>query len=171
MASSSAIQLADIALVWSNATGDADLSFIDSDVASDRDLETAVLLSLFTDRRANDDDVPPSGDAKDRRGWWGDAFADVEGDLFGSRIWLLNRSKLTNETVLLATQYAKEALQWMLDDQVIASVGVDVSMLGGLGNGGLPQKGLLFAVTLPRPGRDPVTFRFAHVWDHVQEDV
>jgi phage gp46-like protein len=59
MASSSALQLADLALVWSNTLGDADLAMIDSDLASDRGLETAVLLSLFTDRRAEPDDVPP----------------------------------------------------------------------------------------------------------------
>jgi hypothetical protein len=56
MAVSSAVQLADLALTWSEKTGDADLSLIDSDLASDRGLETAVILSLFLDRRAEDDD-------------------------------------------------------------------------------------------------------------------
>jgi len=161
MASSSAIQLADLALTWSNATGDADLSLIDSDLASDRGLETAVALSLFTDRRAETDDTPPSGDARDRRGWWADQFAAVAGDRIGSRLWLLDRSKRVNETVLRATEYVREALAWMLEDRVVASIDVDVETT---------DAALLIAVGLQRPGRDPVSFRFAHTWDHLQDD-
>ena len=67
-ATSSAIVLGDLSLTWSNDTGDADLSLIDSDLAVDRGLETSVLLSLFLDRRAEPDDKPPSGDDNDRRG-------------------------------------------------------------------------------------------------------
>lgn len=156
-ATSSAIQLADLALTWSTATGDADLSMIDSDIASDAGLETAMLLSLFTDRRARSDDVPPSGDPSDRRGWWGDQFADVEGDPIGSRLWLLDRSKRTPEVAKLAEEYVREALQWLLDDKVAASldVSIDISQPGVM----------LIDVTPHRPGRDVIPFRFARVWD------
>lgn len=160
MASSSAIQLADLALTWSNATGDADLSLIDMDLASDRGLMTAAALSLFTDRRAEADDKPPSGNPNDRRGWWADQFAIVTGDKFGSRLWLLDRSKRTNETVLRAEEYVREALAWMLEDRVVASIDVTFEDTAAA---------LLFAVGLNRPGRDPVTFRFAHTWNHLQE--
>lgn len=64
--------------------------------------------------------------------------------------------------MLLAKQYVNEALQWMLDDRVVS--GIDVTTETA-------DAALLFAVALSRPGRDPVTFRFAHVWDHVQEDL
>lgn len=161
MASSSALQLADLAMTWSNTDGRGDLSMIDLDLASDRGLETAVANSLFTDRRANDDDVPPSGDARDRRGWWADQFADVEGDLIGSRLWLLDRGKRTNEVALRAKEYANEALAWMLEDKVVASIAVTIETTASA---------LLIAVELQRPGRDPVTYRFAHAWDHVEED-
>src|SRR4051812_11864908 len=97
-AASSALQLADLALVWDESNGSADVALIDSDLASDAALETAVMLSLFLDRRAQPDDAPPSGDPNDRRGWWADQFADTEGDLVGSRLWLLDRSKLTGDT-------------------------------------------------------------------------
>jgi len=162
MASSSATQLADLALTWSVERGDADLSMIDDDLASDRGLETAVALSLFTDRRAEPDDQPPSGDERDRRGWWADQFSAVEGDRIGSRLWLLDRSKRTNETVLRAKEYVLEALAWMLEDRVVASIDVQIETTASA---------LLIAVGLQRPGRDPVTYRFAHVWDHLQEDL
>lgn len=161
MANSSAIQLADLALVWSNVTHSADLAMIDSDLASDRDLTTAVLLSLLTDRRADDDDVPPSGDPRDRRGSWLDQFADIAGDLYGSRLWLLDRAKKTNETLLQAKEYVNEALTWMIEDKVVSSIDVITESMAG---------GIAIAVGLQRPGRDPVSFRFAHTWDHLEED-
>jgi phage gp46-like protein len=123
---------------------------------------TAVLLSLFTDRRAETDDVPPSGDNRDRRGWWGDQFATIEGDRIGSRLWLLDRSKRINDTVLRAKEYVLEALAWMLEDRVVASIDVTVETSGNA---------LLIAGELQRPGRDPVSFRFAHAWSHLQEDM
>lgn len=166
MPSSSAVQLADLALTWSTATNDADLSLIDDDLASDRGLETAVVLSLFTDRRAEDDDEPPSGDPNDRRGWWADQFADVEGDKIGSRLWLLERSKLTNQTALRAKEYALEALAWMLVDKVVATVNVttQIATINA-------TRALMIEVDLQRPNGDQVSFKFAHVWDHLQEDL
>jgi phage gp46-like protein len=159
MATSSAVRLADLALTWSNTTGAGDLSIIDLDLASDRGLETAVLLSLFTDRRAEADDTPPSGDPTDRRGWWADQFAAVEGDRIGSRLWLLDRSKRTSETVQRAKEYAREALAWLIEDRVVESVAVTVEVTA---------VALLLAVELQRPGRAPTTFRFAHAWDNLQ---
>lgn len=159
MATSSALGLGDLAIVWAPATGDGDHAMIDSDLASDRGLTTAAILSLATDRRAEPDDVPPSGDARERRGWWADQFADVDGDLFGSRLWLLDRAKLNNETVLRAKEYVREALAWMIEDKVVAAIDVQVERTASA---------LLFAVGLSRPGRDAVTFRFAHTWDHLE---
>ncbi len=152
----------DLALIWSSTTGDADLTLIafDSDVTADQGLTTAVLLSLFTDRRANNDDKPPSGDPQDRRGWWADQFAAVAGDKFGSRLWLLDRSKRTNETALRTDEYVREALAWMVEDRVVSSIDVTVE---------LTDKAVIFAVGLNRPGRDPVSFRFVHAWSHMQE--
>lgn len=156
-ATSSAIVVADLALTWSNVTGDADLSMIDNDLASDRGLETAVLLSLFTDRRAANDDVPPSGDAADRRGWWADQFAATEGDRIGSRLWLLDRATLNGENARKAEEYIREALQWMIDDRVVASIDVAIDITS--------QRGAtLIALALQRPGREAIAFKFAHVW-------
>lgn len=156
-ASSSAVKLGDLALTWIVGKGHADLSLIDSDLASELGLETAVMLSLFLDRRAADDDVPPSGDPQDRRGWWGDEFLPNRGDRIGSRLWLLDRSKLTQETALSAREYAIEALAWMLEDQVVDGVDVVTE---------LAPPALLMQITLRRPGRNAVTFRYSLAWDN-----
>lgn len=104
------------------------------------------------------DDQPPSGDERDRRGWWADQFSGVEGDRIGSRLWLLDRSTRTNETALRAEEYVREALAWMLEDRVVASIDVTIETTA---------QALLIAVGLQRLGRDPVAFRFAHAWDNL----
>ena len=89
-------------------------------------LVRAVVISLFTWRRANpDDDLP--GDL--RMGWWGDSFPPVANDRIGSRLWLLSRSKLTAETVSRAKEYAEEALRWLIDDGVAARVDVEAARI------------------------------------------
>lgn len=163
MANSSAIQLGDLALVWSDAQGSADLLMIDNDLASERGLVTAAVLSLFTDARAKDDDKPPSGHPDDRRGWWADEFAEVEGDKYGSRLWLLDRSTLSNESLRRADEYIREALAWMIEDRVVASIDVTITKVA-------PNRADV-EIGLQRPSGDGVTFRFTRVWDHLQEDV
>lgn len=92
----------------------------------DDSLETAVIMSLFTDRRAEDDDRLPFGES-DRRGWWGDAYADVPSRKIGSRLWLLEREKQLPEVLVRAREYALEALQWLVDDGRAARVDVEAS--------------------------------------------
>lgn len=91
-----------------------------ADLMQGDDLQTAVLISLFTNRRALPDDPLPPGSAN-RQGWWADAFADVP---IGSRLWLLYRSKRTQHVLDLAQQYAQESLQWLIDDGVCGSFDV-----------------------------------------------
>jgi phage gp46-like protein len=155
-ATSSALKLGDLALTWDSKRGVADLVMIDADLASDLGLTTAILLSLMLDRRAEDDDQPPSGDPNDRRGWWADEFSAVEGDRIGSRLWLLDRSKRTNNVARLAKEYSLEALAWLLADGVAESVDVETENQGAA---------LLIAVSVTRPGRDVFTVRYAHVWE------
>jgi phage gp46-like protein len=152
-ATSSALRLGDLALSWFGGT--ADLSLVDSDLASDTGLTTAVLLSIFVDRRAAVDDKPPSGDPDDRRGWWADQFSEQPGDKIGSRLWLLDRAKRTGETARKAEEYVREALDWMISDRVVESVDVEIEMT---------STAILIGVGLNRPGKDRVALKFSHVW-------
>jgi len=155
-ATSSVLGLGDIALTWDNAQGNADLSLIDGDIATDRGLETAMLLSLLLDRRADVDDQPPSGDPADKRGWWADEFLPVEGDKIGSRMWLLDRAVISRETAQLAEFYARECWQWLLDDKVIAALDVTIVTAG-------ERMDIVAVVT--RPSGDRTQFKFQNVWD------
>lgn len=102
-------------------------------------LETAVIISLFTDRRADPDDVlpdaaPQAGVLPDnRRGWCGDALREVAGDLYGSRLWLLSRAKQTEETRQRAIFYIRECLQWMIDDGHVLTIEIEAEWYGNDG--------------------------------------
>lgn len=103
------------------ADGTFDLSLDGPDLATDNGLRTAVIVSLFSDARAREDDVIPDGTAE-RRGWWADTFSPIAADAFGSRQWLLGREKQIPSTLARAKEYAEESLQWLIDDGVARAV-------------------------------------------------
>ncbi len=105
----------------------ADLAIAGGDLAIDQGLQTAVLVSLFSDARAAEDDELPV-EAESRRGFW----ADSAEDRFGSKLWLLRRTVLSRETVNLAQDYAQQALRWLLDEGIAQAVRVVAEAAGGI---------------------------------------
>ncbi len=79
----------------------------------------SVVISLFTWRRAGPDDPL---DDDERYGWWGDTFPSVADDRIGSRLWLLRRVRLNAATRRDAEFYAREALQWLVDDGLVLAI-------------------------------------------------
>jgi phage gp46-like protein len=103
----------DWVLAGPNAAGNA------FGLAADNALNTAILLSLFTWRRATDYDKLPSGN--DPMGWWGDTVdLDEYEQPLGSRLWLLQRATLNAATARLAEDYAREALQPLINQGAVA---------------------------------------------------
>lgn len=147
--------MSDLALDLDLGTLAADLVFDGFGLVTDDSLRTAVIISLFTDRRAADDDrLPDAG--TDRRGWWADTFAPIEGDLIGSRLWLLSREKQLREAVARAEEYAREALEWLIEDGIAASVIVTAS---------IPRSGWLrLDIEIDRPDSRGTT-RYDFAWE------
>lgn len=130
-----------------------DLRIENGDLAGDNGMETAISISLFTDRRVSDEELPPL--EKNKRGWWGDMFPEVDQDQIGSRLWLLNREKRTQEVLRRAEDYVKEALKWLIDDGVASSITATATYD--------ENKFLIIDVGVTRPtGR---TSRFQVLWD------
>lgn len=149
-------------LVGNTLAGDIELS--GAELRADDGLKTAVVISLFTDRRALTDDALPAGvNADDRRGWWADALAGEEGDRIGSRLWLLAREKITTETLRRAEEYAAEALAWLIEDGIAAAVAVTAEHAG---NGVLA-----IGVRISRPKGEIVNYRFNGLWEGVNDAV
>jgi phage gp46-like protein len=78
-------------------------------------LAGAVLASLWCDARAPEEFAEGSS----RGGWWADAYL---GDTWGSLLWTLERSLLTDETCRQVEAYVLEALAWLLEDEVAKAV-------------------------------------------------
>jgi phage gp46-like protein len=147
--------VSDIALVWNSQRTAADLAVSKNDLLADEGLETAVMLSLFTDRAAESGDVLPD-DQTDRRGWWADALPVVAGDKFGSRLWLLTRAPQSSDTLRRAEEYTREALQWLIDDKVASAVTVSAEFIAA----GV----MALTANVFRPNVDSADFRFHYDW-------
>jgi phage gp46-like protein len=80
-------------------------------VDSGFDLQTAVRMSLECDAPAQPGDVLPEGTP--RRGFWADAYDD-DGEILGSRLWLLEGAECSEATAARAKVYAEEALRPLL---------------------------------------------------------
>ncbi|MCL1915663.1 MAG: phage GP46 family protein [Desulfovibrionaceae bacterium] len=134
------------------------------DLQGDAGLLAAVIVSLFTDRRAAPDDPLPDervGVSSDRRGWWGDHILEEDArDLTGSRLWLLNREKDMDAVVERARQYAEEALAWIVRDRLATELRVNAfrEAPGWLG---------IDIQALPLPGVDEKTREWNFVYDYV----
>ncbi len=100
-----------------------DLSIENGDLVLEPGLVTAVLASLWTDRRADQDDELPVG--SDRRGYWGERRADR----WGSRLWLLDRAKQIPATLRLAEDYCAEGLDWLRVEGIVDRVRVSAEWI------------------------------------------
>lgn len=97
----------------------------DQRLAQDDSLETAVLISLFSDSRATEDDQVPNA-GTDLRGYWGDQYLSSEpGDSTGSLIWTLQGGPIDVAQEKLPG-FCRRALQWMITDGYITAVDITI---------------------------------------------
>lgn len=130
------------------------ISMDPADLTPQAIFETAIIISLFTDRLANDDDIIPDG-SRDRRGFWGDALSSVPGDKIGSRLWLLSREKQMTPVLRRAEEYAYEALEWMLEDGVASHITVVATN---------PTMGWLkLDIDIQKPATEAA--RYSYIWE------
>ncbi|MCP3916137.1 MAG: hypothetical protein GY711_11325 [bacterium] len=113
-----------LALTYDAAQGGFDLALDGDRLAVDAGIVTPVLVSLWSDARVDADELVPDG-LSDRRGWW----PDTEDDRHGSLLWLLEREKATVQTAARAEEFARGALQWLLDGGIAESIDVEGSIL------------------------------------------
>lgn len=145
----------DIALQYDNASGTGQWALINGDLALGNDLESAVMVSLFTDCLATSD-FTPTDRTDNRRGFWGDSF---EATPTGSNLWQFDRAKFTDNTKILlrARDYTKQALQWLIDDGVAASISVVTAKLG--------ISGLQINIVITKPVTNiKVPFQYSVYW-------
>lgn len=92
------------------------------DLRAEQGLATQVLICLMTDRRVEPSELR---DGDENRGWIGDSFDVMNGETpIGSRLWLLRRAALYPGIETKAEDYAREALQPLIDQGAVAKVDV-----------------------------------------------
>jgi phage gp46-like protein len=129
-------------------------------------LATAVMVALGTDRRADDNDILPT-ESDDRRGWWADTNADLiwNGWPIGSRLWLLERHKITDNTARQGSTlaridtYIREALRPFTDQGTASRVDVEVTRVE-------LQKIVAF-VTLWRGPLPAIQLQYQALWNEI----
>lgn len=116
-------------LVYNNANMEADFECSDTtgtDVT--RPLDTAVILSLFCDARADVHADIPAG--TDRRGWWAEAYFDTP-DEWGSGLWQVLTKKATQTALAYAQRACERSLRWLIVDGICKDVEVETWWIEG----------------------------------------
>jgi phage gp46-like protein len=146
--------LGDLTLVWDNVNQHADWQVGVGDLVSGNTLQTAVIRSLFTDKRAPAGTTLPYPSA-DLRGCWSDSYTGIQ---IGSLLWLLERTAIGDRTTLLlqAETYASDALAWLITEGVAATINVTATFAG-------PDT-IALSIELVEPSGAVNQFQFAWVW-------
>lgn len=143
--------MGDIAIVFDPVSFTGDFAMSGAGLLLGNELQTAVLISLFTDGVASPDDIMPPSQVNDPRGWWADTYTN---DPIGSKLWQAFWRQTTPGTVNWLNDTANKAVQWMLDDGVASSVTVNAQLLG-------PGR-IGFSGTIIEPSGRPTPFSW--VW-------
>lgn len=130
-----------------------DLKIENGDLKADNGLETACLISLYSDRRVTKEELP--GAETDQRGWFADRIAEPIEDKIGSILWLYDRGKITEEAAVKIESGVRDSLQWLLDDGIAKALEVSSSVV--------ESERVVTVVSIYKPDGDSIPFKF--IWD------
>lgn len=120
------------------------------------DFTTAITVSLFSDARAGETEVSLP---EFRRGWIGDLALPAEGRKYGSLLWLLQQERLTQTTLNRAVDYARLALQWLVDEGLAVNVAVSGEIRGA--------SGIILKIVVTSVGGDTQT-QYVNLWENTK---
>jgi phage gp46-like protein len=130
-----------------------DLVIENGDLKPDNGLETASLISLFSDKRVSFDELPQG--QNERRGWWADLVSEPEDDEIGSKLWTIDREKTLESTAIKLESILADAFEWLLEDGLAASVSVDSTVVD--------REEILGSVQILKPSGENIPLKF--IWD------
>ena len=102
---------------------DYDIAFdAQGDIETADQLDTALLMSLFCERRAAPSEMPRP---EQRRGWIGnEATPGVE---IGSKLWLYEQARATRTTLNGIQAEALSAVNWFVEDELATKVEASIT--------------------------------------------
>lgn len=98
-----------------------DVVIENGDLEAEDGFETAIYISLLIDARAPSSIVFKP---ENRRGWLGNVATPVTGRELGGLLWLIEQSRLNQGTLNEAVSYARQALNWFVEDGLAEKVEV-----------------------------------------------
>lgn len=105
--------------------GSYDIDFENGDFALTDGLDTAILLSIFAEKRATRSQVE---DPLKRRGHFSNEFASVEGYQVGSTQWLFTEQAENSESNTTQLENSiKDGLRWFVDDKICKKINVNAN--------------------------------------------
>ncbi len=113
--------------------------------------DTALLMSIFAEKRASESEVPES---RFRRGWIGNESFSDDFEI-GSKVWLFEQARLNRDTLNGITSAAIEGLQWFLNRGFAINLIVDTILVEGT---------ITLQIDIFRPN-SKVDRRFFSLWD------
>jgi len=103
-----------------NTDGLFDISFAsDGDLATNEGFDTAIKMSIFCEKRANESEIPT---ARLRRGWVGNILSDVTGFEIGSKRWLYDQARMTDSTLNGIINEIQNGLNWFVEDDLLDEI-------------------------------------------------
>lgn len=126
----------DIKLNYKDEKGYFDLSFTkNGDLKMDESFDTTLNCSLLTDGRADKSEI---NQVEKQRGTIVDLFTDRRN---GSKLWLLEQARVDLDSKNKAIDYAKNALQFLIDEGFCKDVSVSAR---------LQEKGIVLNIAIER---------------------
>ena len=144
-----------------NDEGIFDIAIESGDFKKVGGFDTQLKMSLFAERRADSSEQPV---AELRRGWWGNLVGVIQGFENGSKLWLLEQARLTQDTLNKAVDYARECLQWMVEDGHLINITVEGEFLT------IPQQGIRLTIVLIRDNGITET-KYFDLWENTGFDL
>ncbi len=141
--------MGDIRIVWDPTTGTGDLNMLGAGLELGHDLETASLISMFTDAQVDPGDIVFDSDP---HGCWIDTYAALEDptlavipdDRIGSKIYQAFARPRTQDTLNWLRDQIIQCHAWMITDGVASAVDAQPLFTGPGGIGAI--------VTIHAPG-------------------
>jgi len=148
----------DIRITFDQYDQFVDFILADRDVDRDDGLETAVLITLLTDKHADAGDPLPD-DSGYHGGWFGDSLPVVPDYKMGTKLWLLQRAKTVTEIPAIAKEYLVDGFKWMIEDGIVQTVDVIVERRRDL------KTTLAFTISFTKPEGTTIFYSFYYNWE------
>ena len=148
--------MGDIAIVWNSATSSGDWAITNGDLQSGSDLNSAILVSLFTDAYAPDFVPPPPAGPPNPRGCWTDTYTRYQ---IGSFLWTRTRMIKSQAALLLIQGDCQNALAWLVTLGAVASFDVLATFVN--------RTALAIVITAHMPDGTTQVFNYQRLWSEI----